>query len=70
MTPKQIACGGLPMPDGLWPEGLDSALRVALSSPRVAGMDITIYNPAFDDPERSAARTLAACVVSVCVHAT
>ncbi len=58
------------MPDGLWPEELESALRLALSSPRVVGMDITIYNPSLDDAVRSAARTLAACVARACADGT
>jgi arginase len=47
------------MPDGLWPRELTDALAVVLASPLVVGMDVTIYNPAFDDTERSAARALA-----------
>ena len=47
------------MPDGLWPEELTEALAVVLASPLAAGMEVTIYNPTFDDAERSAARALA-----------
>jgi arginase len=47
------------MTDGLWPEELTQVLQMALASPLVVGMEVTIYNPAFDDAERSAARTLA-----------
>ena len=47
------------MPDGLWPEELTEALSVVLASPLAVGMEITIYNPKFDDAGRSAARALA-----------
>lgn len=50
------------MPDGLWPEELTEALAVVLASPLAVGMEITIYNPTFDDRERSAARALAQAV--------
>jgi len=46
------------MPDGLWPEELSEALAVVLASPLAVGLEVTIYNPTFDDPERSAARAL------------
>jgi arginase len=52
------------MPDGLWPEELTEALAVVLASPLAAGMEITIYNPAFDNAERSAARGLARAVTA------
>jgi arginase len=52
------------MPDGLWPEELMDALTVVLASPFAVGMEVTIYNPAFDNPERTAARTLARVVAS------
>jgi arginase len=52
------------MPDGLWPEELTEALAVVLASPLAVGMEITIYNPTFDDAERSAARTLAQAVTT------
>jgi arginase len=52
------------MPDGLWPEELSEALGVALASPLAVGMEVTIYNPTFDDAERSAARTLARAVAT------
>jgi arginase len=50
------------MPDGLWPEELTETLAVVLASPFAVGMDITIYNPALDTPERTAARVLAVTV--------
>ena len=50
------------MPDGLWPTELTEALAAMLASPRAAGMEVTIYNPTFDDAERSAARALARAV--------
>ncbi len=50
------------MPDGLWPEELTRTLAVVLASPRAVGMDVSIYNPTFDDAERSAARVLARAV--------
>jgi arginase len=52
------------MPDGLWPEELIEALSVVLASPLAVGMEVTIYNPTFDDVERSAARTLARAVTT------
>jgi arginase len=52
------------MPDGLWPEELTDALTVVLGSPLAVGMEITIYNPAFDNAERSAARALARAVTA------
>jgi arginase len=51
-------------PDGLWPAELTDALAVALASPLAVGMDVTIYNPSFDDAERSAARTLAQAITT------
>jgi arginase len=50
------------MPGGLWPEELTEALAVILASPLAVGMDVTIYNPTFDDQEQSAARALARAV--------
>jgi arginase len=47
------------MPDGFWPEELSKALAVVLASGLAVGMEVTIYNPAFDDSEGSAARVLA-----------
>jgi hypothetical protein len=38
---------------------LTEALAVALASPLAERMEVTIYNPTFDDAERSAARVLA-----------
>jgi arginase len=52
------------MPDGLWPEELTDSLAVVLASPLAVGMDVTIYNPEFDNAERSAARTLARAVTA------
>lgn len=52
------------MPNGLWPGELTDALTTFLASPLAVGMDVTIYNPAFDDPERTAARTLAQAVTA------
>jgi arginase len=52
------------MPDGLWPEELTAALAVALASPLAVGMEVTIYNPTFDNAERSAARALAKAVTA------
>jgi arginase len=46
------------MPGGLRPDELAGVLRVLLASPLAVGMDITIYNPALDDADRSAARVL------------
>lgn len=50
------------MPDGLWPDELTEALTVLLASPLAVGMEVTIYNPSFDDRELSAARALARAV--------
>ena len=50
------------MPDGLWPEELTEALA--------AGMEVTIYNPAFDNAERAAARALARAVTAAFATAT
>jgi arginase len=50
------------MPDGLWPDELTAALAVLLGSQGVVGMEVTIYNPTFDDEERSAARVLSRCI--------
>jgi arginase len=58
------------MPDGLWPEELTEALAVVLASPLVVGIELTIYNPAFDDAERSAARVLARAVTAAFAAAT
>ena len=58
------------IPDGLSPQELSDALAVALSSPLALGMDVTIYNPAFDNAECSAARTLAQAVTTAFVVAT
>jgi len=52
------------MADGLWPDELGDALAIALSSPGVVGMDVTIYNPALDNAEGSAARMLAGVITS------
>ncbi len=58
------------MPDGLWAEELTGALATVLRSPLAAGMDIAIYNPTFDDEDRSAARTLAKAITAAFAHAT
>jgi arginase len=58
------------IPDGLSPQELSDALAVALASPLALGMDVTIYNPAFDTAEWSAARTLAKAVTTAFVAAT
>jgi arginase len=58
------------MPDGLWPEELTQALEVVLASPLAVGMDITIYNPALDDAEHTAARALAQAVTAAFATAT
>ena len=52
------------MPDGLRPAELTDSLARFLASPLAVGMDVTIYNPAFDDRERAAARALAQAVTS------
>ena len=46
------------MPGGLRPGELAGTLRMLLESPLAVGMDVTIYNPALDDADRSAARVL------------
>jgi arginase len=58
------------MPDGLWPEELTEVLAVVLASPLAVGMEVTIYNPAFDNAERSAARVLARAVTAAFAAAT
>jgi arginase len=58
------------MPEGLWPEELTEALAVVLASPRAVGMEVTIYNPTFDNAERSAARALARAVTAAFATAT
>jgi arginase len=50
------------LPGGLWPEELTAALAVALASPLAVGMEVTIYNPDLDSPDRPAARALAAAI--------
>ncbi|RJQ51633.1 MAG: arginase family protein [Actinobacteria bacterium] len=47
------------MPNGLEADEVAEALGTVLASPLVVGMEVTIYNPALDDRERSAARLLA-----------
>jgi len=47
------------LPDGLAPAEVVELLDPLLASDVVAGMDVTIYNPALDDPDRSAGRVLA-----------
>jgi arginase len=58
------------MPDGLWPDELTAALAVMLASPLATGMEVTIYNPTFDDAERSAARTLARTITAAFARAS
>jgi arginase len=52
------------MPDGLSAEELTEVLAVVLASPLAAGLEVTIYNPTFDDAERSAARVLARAITA------
>lgn len=47
------------MPGGLKADELREALEVLLASPGAVGMEVTIYNPTFDDDQRSAGRLLA-----------
>ena len=51
------------MPDGLWPDELTETLAVGapVARAREAGMEITIYNPTFDTPERSHRARLGQC---------
>lgn len=58
------------IPDGLWPEELSEALAVVLASPLAVGMEVTIYNPTFDNAERTAARALAKAVTGAFATAT
>jgi arginase len=58
------------MPDGLRPDELSAGLSVVLASPLAVGMDVTIYNPTFDDAERSAARVLTECITRAFATAT
>lgn len=58
------------MPDGLSIEELTEVLRVVLASPLATGLEVTIYNPTFDDAERSAARALARTIASAFSTAT
>ncbi len=57
------------MPDGLWPEELSEVLTEALASPLAVGMEVTIYNPSFDNPERTAARALAKAITTAFARA-
>lgn len=57
------------MPDGLSSEELTEALSMVLGSPLAVGMEVTIYNPAFDDAERSAARVLSHAVTAAFANA-
>jgi arginase len=52
------------MPDGLWPEELTEALAVILASPLAVGMEVTIYNPTFDNAEQTAGRALAQAITA------
>jgi arginase len=58
------------MPDGLWPEELSEALAVVLASPLAVGMEVTIYNPTFDNREGTAARALAQAIARAFATAT
>jgi arginase len=52
------------IPDGLTVDELTEVLRVVLASPLAIGLEVTIYNPTFDDAERSAARALARAIAA------
>jgi arginase len=58
------------LPDGLWPQEAREVLQLLLASPLTVGMEVTIYNPTFDDSERSAARTLAQIITSAFAAST
>jgi arginase len=49
-------------PDGLSPDELVMVLRAAFATGRVAGIDVTIYNPALDDAGLAAGRSLVDCL--------
>jgi arginase len=46
------------LPDGLYWDELERALRIAIASGKAVGLEITIYNPSLDD-DGSAGRGLA-----------
>jgi arginase len=50
------------MPDGLWPHELTAVLAQLLESGAIVGMEVTIYNPTFDDAMRTAGRRLVGCI--------
>jgi arginase len=50
------------MPDGLWPHELTAVLAQLLESGVIVGMEVTIYNPTFDDAARTAGRRLVGCI--------
>lgn len=56
-------------PDGLSHDELVAALRAALATGRVAGIDVTIYNPNLDDADLTAGRGLVECLARGLGHA-
>lgn len=50
-------------PDGLSHDELVAVLRAAFATGRVAGIDVTIYNPNLDDADLTAGRGLVDCLV-------
>lgn len=50
------------LPGGMTSDELSETLAEVLGSSLAVGLDITIYNPTYDDDERTAARTLAGAV--------
>ena len=50
-------------PDGLSPAELVAVLAAAIATGRVAGIDVTIYNPNLDDADLTAGRGLVDCLV-------
>ncbi len=57
------------LPGGLWPEELAQTLETVLGSSLAVGIEVTIYNPAFDAPQLPAARTLARAIAKACARA-
>jgi len=51
------------LPGGLRTHDLTAVLRIAMATGRVAGVEVTIYNPTLD-PGGAAGRTLAAALVA------
>jgi arginase len=64
MNDEEMPAVDYRMPGGLSPGELNEALAVVLASPLAVGMEVTIYNPTFDDARRSAARVLARAITS------